>query len=482
MKRFRRIIALVMIGGIWTVVMQQNLLRGQNAIKTISLDDAIAMAKQSNHDLKIALQRQKGDSEKVNQAWGTLLPVIESEASMLRQGADSGFLSMSDGQYDIKIVQVKFGINPGMFYNALQMSRKAYTVSTEDVKRIKSEIEFNVIESYFNLILAEEMITIRKDTITLLQENLKDVTNLYKTGSVPRYDLLQAQVQLKSQEPLLIEAENKYRLALDMFNFQLGLDETTYGADRSIIEKNKYRAAENDIDAFIQRVGGIALKNRPEIVQLRMKKEIAGHMKNMNDSYYLWPTIMLGGYYGFSKALPTATDAFLPTKDSGAGGETGLGYMDLSKIAGNGKWQQNWQVRLAATYRWSALLPVDSTRAQAREAKDRGLEADEELAKVRRLITISIKSSYSNLLTSRQTIQSHSENVEKAKEGLRIARESYRAGVIKNYELLGAQMALTQAQAGYINGVNVYYQSLAKLRKDIGTDDDTIIFGGEGNE
>jgi len=48
--------------------------------------------------------------------------------------------------------------------------------------------------------------------------------------------------------------------------------------------------------------------------------------------------------------------------------------------------------------------------------------------------------------------------------------------------LFGAQVALTQAQAGYINAINSYYQSLAKLRKDIGTDDDSIIFGGEDHE
>lgn len=156
--------------------------------------------------------------------------------------------------------------------------------------------------------------------------------------------------------------------------------------------------------------------------------------------------------------------------------------MDLSQIAGERKWQPNWMIRVAATYRWSALLPVDSTRAQGREARARGLEAEEEIAKVKRLVTISIKSSYSNILTANQTISSHRENVDKAKEGLRIARESYRAGVIKNSELFGAQVALTQAQAGYINAVNSYYQSLAKLRKDIGTDDDSIIFGGEEHE
>lgn len=450
--------------------------RGEEALKKITLDEAVSMAKKNNHDYKIALQRHKAESEKVNQAWGMLLPAIESEASLTRQGAQSGFMSMTEGQYDVKIVQVKFGINPGMFYNSLQMSRKAYAVSTEELRKVKSDIEFNVIESYFNLILAEEMITIRKDTIKLLQENLKDVNSLYRTGSVPRYDLLQAQVQLKSQEPLLLEAENRHRLALEMFNYQLGLDERVYTVDRSIIERDRYRVAEKDIDSFTQRVGAVAMKNRPEIIQLRMKKEIAGHVKNINDSYYLWPTFLAGGYYGYNMPLTTVGEKLIPTSSGGAG------YMDLSQIAGERKWQPNWMIRVAATYRWSALLPVDSTRAQGREARARSLEAEEEIAKVKRLVTISIKSSYSNIQTASRTISSHRENVDKAREGLRIARESYRAGVIKNSELFGAQVALTQAQAGYINAVNSYYQSLAKLRKDIGTDDDSIIFGGEDHE
>ncbi|OHD65095.1 MAG: hypothetical protein A2176_02435 [Spirochaetes bacterium RBG_13_51_14] len=475
MKIFIRILIFTGLVVAVAMTLHPGRLRGETSLKKIGLEEAIRTAKRNNPDFKIALHRQKADSERVNQVWGMLSPIIESEASMLRQGADTGFLSMSDGQYDVKIVQIKFGINPGLFYNSLQISRKAYAVSAEEVKKIKSEIEYDTIQSYFNLILAEEMISIRKETIRLLQENLKDVTALFRTGSVPRYELLQAQVQLKSQEPLLLEAENQHRLAQELLNYQLGLDGVVYTADRDIIEKDGYRIAEEDIDAFVRRVGGLALKSRPEIIQLTMKKEIAGHMKNMNSSYYLWPTFTAGGYYGYNKALPTATEAYLPTTG-------GFGYMDLSRIAGDGKWQPNWQVRIAATYRWSALIPMDSTRAQEREARERVLESEAELDKLKRLITISIKSSYSSLLTSYRTIYSLRENVEKAQEGLRIARESYRAGVIKNSELFAAQVQLTTAQAGYINAINTYYQSLAKLRKDIGVDDDHAIFGGDGHE
>ena len=110
------------------------------------------------------------------------------------------------------------------------------------------------------------------------------------------------------------------------------------------------------------------------------------------------------------------------------------------------------------------------------------LEAEEELSNLKRLITISIKSDYSSLITSYQIIFSQKENVESAKEGLRIARGSYRAGVIKNSELFAAQVQLTQARSGYINAVNNYYQSLARLRKDIGVEDERTIFGGKDHE
>jgi len=42
--------------------------------------------------------------------------------------------------------------------------------------------------------------------------------------------------------------------------------------------------------------------------------------------------------------------------------------------------------------------------------------------------------------------------------------------VIKNSELLGAQVPLTQAQAGYINADQQLLPVAAKLRKDIGVE------------
>lgn len=431
-------------------------------LKSISVSEAVNIALDNNHDYKIAELRLKESEQKVNEVWGQLFPVLESEAAVTRQGAESGFMSLSDGQLDVKLVQLKFGINPGYFYNSLQLSRKSFIASKEEIKRIKNETELQVIKSYFSLILADEMIKLRKESIDLLKSNLKDVQNMYATGSIPKFDLLQAKVQLNSQVPLLLEAENNYRTSLDYFNYILG-SSGEYKSDSSVLEKSIGIMSQDDIEKKVDLLTSTALKNRPELIQIQKKIDASSDRESMYDSYYLWPTFSAGGYYGMTKNDPETVS-------------TGSSQINLSSIAGDNKWQNTWQVKVAATYRWGSLFRMDSTGYLSKEEELIKKESEEELLKLKRLIAININSGYSKLLTSCLTIQSQKENVETAGEGLRIARESFRAGVIKNSDLLSSEFALTSAKTGYINAINSYYAALAELKKETGLSDETIIF------
>ncbi|TAL33617.1 MAG: TolC family protein [Spirochaetes bacterium] len=438
------------------------------APQKISLEEARRVALESNRDHRIASLKLREAEERVGGVWGQLIPVLESEASLQRQYAESGAMSLSDGQYDLRFVQLKFGINPGMFYNSLQLSRKALIVAREEARRIKAEIEYNVIKSYFNLLLAGEVITLRKESRELLKNNLKDVENLFRTGSVPRFELLQAQVQYQGQEPLLLEAENAWRVCLDTFNYHLGAEGDRYAADDSVLKRDEFRLPAGDARVKTGRLVRAGLKNRPEVIQLQKKREMAENAEGIQDAYYLWPTFTIGGSYGMTKLLPNAPDLAIQVGPNTI-------TPDMSSITGTSDWQNTWQVRVAATYRWGALNPWDSTRAAGREEELKVREAEDELAKIRALVGISVSASYSRLVTSYHTIRSQRENVATAEEGLRIAKESYRAGVIKNAELLSAELALTNARTGYINSVNSYFTSLAELKREIGTDDEKII-------
>ena len=432
----------------------------------INPDDAVKTALANNRDYKIARMKADEADEKINLAWSQLMPSFESEASFTRQYAENGFMSLSDGQVDIRLVQVRFGINPGVFYNSLQASREAYIIAEEESRRIKNDVVYKVIRSYFDFLLAEEMIRLRKESIELYRANLNDVKNLYEKGSVPKYELLQAEVGLKNQEPLLLEAENIRRNALDMFNYNLGLDDNTFEPDSAILEADVYAVSGDNAESNINRLTLLALKNRPEIIQITKKGEVARNTAELNSSYYLWPVFSVAGYYGYTKYDPDTPDA-------------GMFTPALSGITGDDQWQNTWQVRVAATYRWGSLIPTDSTRSMEREQEIRLRESEEEILKTRRLVSISVKNSYNRLVTSYLTILSQRDNVATAEEGLRIARESYRAGIIRNSELLSAQVNLTAARTGCINAIYLYYTSLAELKRETCVEKDSVILEGK---
>ncbi|HOP63835.1 MAG TPA: TolC family protein [Spirochaetota bacterium] len=434
----------------------------------LSIDDAVKIALAGNHDYRIAELQAREAEERVNGVWGQLMPVLESEASLLRQYAENGTMSLSDGQADIKFIQMKFGINPGVFYNSLQASKKSWSLSKEELRRIKSDVEYNVIKSYFDLLLAGEIIGLREDSMQVLRANLKDVKNMYNTGTVPKFEMLQAQVQLMNQEPELFSAESGSRVALEMFNHNLGSARNSYTVKKEVLKGEVKPVICSDTDRKIEMLVSVALKNRPEVIQIKKKIEIAEHSEEVYSSYYLWPSFSVGGYYGMTKLAPNEIDATISTP-------LGPATPDFSGISGDDAWQNTWQVRVAATYRWGALFPAESVRAREREERLKAKEGEEEFRRLKSAISVSINSSYSKLLTACMTIKSQKENVKTAEEGLRIARESYRAGVIKNSELLASELALTSAKTSYINALYSYYVAMAELKKETGIEDENII-------
>ena len=160
----------------------------------ISLDDAVNTALANNREYKIAQMKAGEAKEQVNLAWNQLMPSIESEAALTRQYAESGFMSFSDGQADLKLVQVRFGINPGVFYNNLQVSRNVFIMAEEEKRRIRNDIVYSVIRSYFDFLLSDEIVKLRREAVEMYTSNLRDVENMYGKGSVPKFELLQARV------------------------------------------------------------------------------------------------------------------------------------------------------------------------------------------------------------------------------------------------------------------------------------------------
>jgi len=198
--------------------------------KAVDLSEAVNIALINNGSYRQALARERAAEERVNAVWGQLLPAMESELSVQGQGADSGIQAMSDGAYDVRVLQMRFAINPGFFYNSLKSSHEELAVVRQDVRRQKYEVEYQVIKSYFDVVLAREMLRLKKESRLVLEENLRIVENLYRAGSVPLFELLQAKVHLGDVEPEILDAETALATAEDVFSFALGGDAGVFKA------------------------------------------------------------------------------------------------------------------------------------------------------------------------------------------------------------------------------------------------------------
>jgi outer membrane protein len=86
------------------------------------------------------------------------------------------------------------------------------------------------------------------------------------------------------------------------------------------------------------------------------------------------------------------------------------------------------------------------------------------------LIKLEISQAISDLNLARENIVSQQENVNQAKESLRIAQVQYQQGLLTNIEEMDTELALTIAQTNYLKAMSDYLIAKAKYEKAIGKD------------
>src|SRR5207244_7626855 len=96
----------------------------------------------------------------------------------------------------------------------------AYFALRNTVDQVISTVKTQFIQVVIN----RELILVQEESVHLLESQLKDQQNRYEAGTVPRFNVLQAEVQLSNQIPQLITARNNYRISILQLAKTLGLD------------------------------------------------------------------------------------------------------------------------------------------------------------------------------------------------------------------------------------------------------------------
>lgn len=447
------------------------------AQKPLTLREAITIAINNNNTYKAALLKVEENRYKVRENWGMLWPQLSTDVAYTRQWYESGFQAQIAGQYDVKIINGQISINPGVFYNSLQSSRNGFIASEYEARKIKTETIITTIQLYYQILLTKQLITMHEESLKALEENLRIITVGYQKGTFSKLDFLRAKVAYNNEKTQLINAQNDYLTVSATFNIHINrdinepivLDESILQVDQTDIQyRNLEEAKEKEL---ITQMVGLALKNRPELLQLTHSKKALEYAADAAASVYLWPTLFISGNYGTSKTItkeggseftPTGNPAVDPILQAMSEGMK-------SSFAPSG-WNDRWMITFGATYQWGALSPINSTHAKARQLESQADQLDLQLQDFIKSVRLDIQRGFLKIKSASNSIYSQQGNVETAQESLKTATMQFRNGIIDNSKFLEANVALIQATTLYIQSLYDYKVAQAELNKAIGVD------------
>lgn len=290
--------------------------------------------------------------------------------------------------------------------------------------------------AYYDVLVAEQQIVVNEASVNLLTRELEDQQRRYDAGTVPRFNVLRAEVAVANARPNLIRARNAYRIAKNNLSNLLGYNlprEIWEDIPLQLTDKLAAEPYQIALPAAIEQ----ALQKRTELGVLR-KTEALQKENIINARSGYQPTVQaFAGYEWHSSSFNT----------------------DLSREV-NG-WavgaQLNWSI-------FDGLL----TRGRVMEAKALYEKSRTDLDDAARRIELEVRTAYSTFIEAREVLDSQQKVQEEAEEALRLARARAEAGTGTQLDVLDAETSLTQARTTQVQALHDYAVARARLERATG--------------
>ena len=139
-------------------------------------------------------------------------------------GLDSSSFSGVERQYSVRIQATQVIFAGGRIISQIRAADFTRDSSYYSFRNAIDQIVATVRQQFYQVLLNRALIGVQEESVKLLKSQLQDQQNRFEAGTVPRFNVLQAQVALSNQYPVLITAQNNYRISQLQLAKTLGLD------------------------------------------------------------------------------------------------------------------------------------------------------------------------------------------------------------------------------------------------------------------
>lgn len=235
----------------------------------LNLDDAMLRAFQTNPTVSIAQYELDSARASYNAARQSRGISISANHTTQRGGYDDaheavpGLWTKGIGNNHANSLSASLPIfTGGKLSGTIKQAKANYQYNKVGVQRTYNEMRSTVTDGYFNMLQADNIQKLSAESVTRLEDHLKNVQAQYDVGVVAKVDVLRSQVELANAKQTLIQAENSYQVAEANMNKIVGLPMDTNLKLDNLLVYNAYDKNMDDCLAY-------AAEHRPELMQAK---------------------------------------------------------------------------------------------------------------------------------------------------------------------------------------------------------------------
>ncbi len=472
MKLLRSLVLLFGLSTITTVNAQQS-----DSLK-IDLNTALEIALSENPTVKVADMEIEKKQYAKKSAYGALMPQVDLigqyQRAIKRQTVyfDDGFgfgggdvdpgdytpeerqilgvlnkLMMPDPETSGEGIQMgrfnvwSAGMNvslpivmPSLWKN-IQMSDVDIHIAMEQARGSRINLVNQVKKSFFSLLLAQDSYGVFKKTYETDSINLENIRNRYNQGVVAEYDVITADVRLKSLIPNILQSENMMKIAELQLKMLMGVDGDVPLKIVGSLDEYEQTMFEAIVPA------DTSLLHNSDIKQFDLQAKQAQNAYEMQKLQY----------------APTLVSTFNWT------------YMS-----------QNNDFRFSH-YRWDPYsmlgftlqIPIFSGGQRYHNVKQSEIQLwqlQEQRKDIERGLKLSIKNNFDLIHKNIEQVVATQSSVEQARKGHEITLKRYETGMGTIVDVNAAALAVLNAELQYRNAIYDYLAAKADLEKVLGYD------------
>ena len=424
----------------------------------LSLEKALEIALSDNPTIQVAgLEIERQDWVR-KQTIGSLLPNVSVQSqysySIVKQEMAKGLSFGADNTIN-NTASLSLPLYAPTVYETLKMNRTQMEQAVESARSSKINLTNEVKKGYYNILLAEQSLSVLKESEKSIAETVTNTEKMYQQGLASEYDLLSAQVQLSNLRPNIVQTENSIKATKLLFKMYLGLP-----ADSDFVLEGSLDDFADEVALAIIPTDSVDLSNNTDLRSLEFQRKLLEHQLRMTNASRL-PTVA-----AFSTFMYSGNDNSMNFGEIIGGSMGGMGGGSSAPTTKKEWW---WQKPLSAGI--SISIPLFSggrNLNKAHEIRNTLRQLSLQRDYLAESVNVQVESAFNNIMTAKEKMTSNELTVRQASKAYEIAQVRYNAGTGTILELNSSELSLTQAKLNYSQAIYDFLAARADYEKIIG--------------